>query len=152
MALYKHFHDKDALVEALVARGFALWEERLAAAVADAEGPLERSLRAYRDFALEEARYFELLFLQVRPGYRTRMWRCGTLLRPAFGAVMARVQRDADAGLYRVRDATQLALLMWSLAHGLIALHFTGRFSHDREAFRRIYDSSIATMFALLST
>jgi len=154
MALYKHFRDKDTLVDALVAHGFALWEERLAAAVAapEAERPLERSLYAYRDFALDEPRYFELLFLKVRPGVPDAREALRHTPSPAFGAVISRVQREVDAGRYRLRDPTQLVLLMWSLAHGLIALHFTGRFSHDHEAFRRIYDGAVATMFAMLST
>jgi AcrR family transcriptional regulator len=154
MAIYKHYSDKDALVDALVARGFELWEERLAAAIAeeDASRSFELSLRAYRDFALEEPRYFELMFLSVRRGVPDAHEALRRTTSPAFTAVIAKVQQEIDAGRFRVRDASQLILLLWSLAHGLIALHFTGRFGADKEVFRRTFDTTIRTMLMHLGT
>lgn len=154
MALYRHFRDKEALIEALVAHGFGLWEERLAAAVSvsDEQRPLERALLAYRDFALEEPHYFQLMFLTVRGGVPNARESLRQTDSPAFHQVLVKVRQQIDAGQYRIRDAPQLTLLAWSLAHGLIALHFTGRFGHDERIFRHTYEGTVAAMFALLES
>jgi AcrR family transcriptional regulator len=150
MALYKHFRDKDALVDALVARGFGLWEERLGAAIAaaDPDRTLELALRAYRDFALAEPRYFELMMLAPRRGIPDARESLRETPSPAFGTLIARVQQQIAAGRFRVRDPSQLILQTWALGHGLIALHFTGRFSYDDDVFRRTYDGIVATALA----
>src|SRR6266498_2692423 len=56
MAIYRHFRDKDAIIEALVSAGFQKWEKQFAAAP-EAQAPLDRiraGLLSYVEFALEE--------------------------------------------------------------------------------------------------
>ena len=48
------------------------------------------------------------------------------------------------AGDFPSGDPGEFILLIWAMAHGLIALHFSGRFENDDEAFRRIYDRAVA--------
>src|ERR1700742_63925 len=58
MAIYRHFKDKQALVDALVLDALEAWSERARAVPQDARW-LERMGEAYLDFALETPRRFE---------------------------------------------------------------------------------------------
>lgn len=154
MAIYRHFEDKDALVQALVRAGVQRWEQRLADAVS-AQPPrtrIENALRAYRDFALDEPRVFELMFLVpgrgAPPGPASR--RAAT--SPAFAALIGAVQACVAAGELIDEDPGRIVLLLWGLAHGMVALHFTGRFGFDATLFRRRYDETISMQLARLTT
>ena len=153
MAMYRHFRDKDALVQALIALGFARWEARLADAVraANARERIVTALHAYRDFALEEPRYFELMFLVPRPGLPLAPESLRATPSPSFAAVIASVQACMASGELVPGDPGQTILMMWSLAHGMMALHFTGRFGFDDTLFRRRYDEATTLLLARLS-
>src|SRR6202046_3058152 len=63
MSLYRHFADKDALLNALMADGLAAWEERTASIRAKAPLQwLERLFDEFLAFALEEPHRVEAAF------------------------------------------------------------------------------------------
>lgn len=149
MAIYRHFAGKGALLDALVNLGFARWEERLTAAAGAGHAPrtrLENAIRAYRDFALAESRLFALMFVTPRPGIPEAPASLGTTPSPGFGQVIGAVIDEIRAGSLPEEDPAQLILLIWSTAHGLISLHFTGRFGHDTAAFCGAYDRTVAAL------
>jgi AcrR family transcriptional regulator len=136
MAVYRHFRDKDALLDALVTDGFARWEEYLAEAVR-ADSPwarIERALVAYADFALAEHRMFELMFMVPRPRVPTAPGSLATTPSPSFGRVIASVKQ-----VLGTEDVGETLLFGWASIHGLICLHFSGRFGFDVALFRREY-------------
>ena len=144
MALYRHFPGKDALVQALVERGFAYWEARLSAAV-KARSPrrrLENALAAYRDFALDEPRLFELMFLIPRSNVPSAPASLQAPPSPSFAAVIGALQAELGPG-----QPEELPLLVWAVAHGLVALHFSGRFGGNEKAFRRAYDRTTTLLW-----
>ena len=64
-ALYRHFHDKDALLSALLEQGFSTFSSYLMRSLTG-KTPLERlrrAGRAYFDFALEHPRDYALMFM-----------------------------------------------------------------------------------------
>ena len=153
MAMYRHFRGKDALVQALIAAGFERWEARLAEAVTAPEprARIDNALRAYREFALDEPRYFELMFLLPRPGVPLAPDSLRSTPSPSFGGVIAAVQQCMAAGELAPGDPGQTILTLWALAHGLVALHFTGRFGFDASLFRRRYDESVSLLLTCLA-
>jgi AcrR family transcriptional regulator len=153
MAMYRHFRSKDALVQALVDTGFARWEMRLAEAV-DTPNPRDKivnAIAAYRDFALAEPRYFELMFLVPRPGIPLAPESLRATPSPSFAAVIAAVHACMANGEFVPADPSQTILMVWALAHGLLALHFTGRFGFDEPLFRRRYDDAVRLMLDRLA-
>jgi len=145
MAMYRHFRSKDALVQALVDAGFARWETRLAEAVV-APNPRDKivnAIAAYRDFALAEPRYFELMFLVPRPGVPRAPESLRATPSPSFAAVIGAMHACMANGEFASADPSQTILMVWALAHGLLALHFTGRFGFDEPLFRRRYDDAV---------
>jgi AcrR family transcriptional regulator len=151
MAIYRHFQDKTALLEALVARGFERWEIRLAGAVHAPKDRIENALRAYRDFALEEPRYFELMFLIPRQRVPLAPASLSMTSSPAFGALIAAVRDRIQTGTLIAEGPAQVILMVWALAHGLIALHVSGRFGGDDRVFRRQYDRTMTMMMSRLT-
>jgi AcrR family transcriptional regulator len=151
MALYRHFKDKDALLTALAARGFAILETFLAEA-ATKRDPLARvraGLVQYREFALAERRQFELMFLVPRPNVPSAPGSLRETSSPAFGKLIGALKECMEDGTLRRADPAQIILLVWGTAHGLIALHYSGRFGSDAQ-FRSVFDAMLQLQFELL--
>jgi len=153
MALYRHYCDKDALLDALVDEGFRRWEQYLARA-ASAESPLERiraALTAYVGFALGEPRLFQLMYLVPRANVPDAPVSLRTTTSPAFGAMIDAVREAMDAGELRAGDPAELILVAWATVHGLVALHFSGRFGFDDAKFRGVAARAIETLLLMLA-
>jgi AcrR family transcriptional regulator len=152
MAIYRHYQDKDALVDALVADGFAAWEAKLGVAVR-ARTPMkviERSLLAYGEFALEEARHFELMFLTRRRAIPSAPASLASSPSPSATRLIEAVHRAMETGAIEKGDPAGTLLLLWSAMHGMVALHFTGRFGHSNAVFRRQYREMVGRLLRLL--
>ena len=141
MAIYRHFDDKDALIDALVLDGLERWRDRLSAVTGD--DPLEwlhAAGDAFLDYALEEPRRFEAAFLV--PSVRARRFPddfaagrspSAQLWLPRLDALWASGRFVADA------EPLEVAFTWWALAQGLITLHYAGRFAGDVDDLRAFY-------------
>ncbi len=128
----RHFADRETLLAALAAQGFAMLDKAQREAVA--AGGLRRMGEAYVCFALDHPRRFQLMFGNVVPMRRHAALRelatksCENLS----GALAARLPGAQDA-----RDASFAA---WALVHGLAQLMLDGRLDpggRTREIFVR---------------
>jgi AcrR family transcriptional regulator len=154
MALYRHYADKDALLDALVADGFAQFETFVAVA-ADQPTPTARFrgvLEAYIEFALERPRTFELMFFIPRDNVPPAPASLEATPSPSFTRIIAAVKEAMKDGALAPDDIGQVLLLAWSTVHGLIALHFSGRFGHDDNAFRPIASQTIDRLMRVLAS
>lgn len=125
-ALYRHFADKDALLKEVVGEGSRLLGSHLFRAL-EAPTPLERlraTAMAYLDFALAQPQAYRALFEPPAEGADT------SPLERQRGAVSRflrdRVREAMDAGAIAAGDPDGAALTLWSLLHGLAALHQAG--------------------------
>ena len=119
-AVYLHFADRDALLDALVADRFAAFGAHLAAAIAAApDDPVER-LRAghtaYVEYALAHPGHYRLLF-----GAPTAPEAVDVALA-AFQLCIDGCQGLLDAGLVSGVEAEQLAASIWAMEHGYVEL------------------------------
>lgn len=129
-SMYRHFSDRNQLVEAVVADRFERLDEALLAAMTATAGPaeaLQACCYAYCRFGLGHPGHYQLLFsanLALDPG------RPGD--RPGervFGRLVAAVQTCIDAGVARQGDASVMAVNVWVALHGIVSLR-TSRPNH----------------------
>ncbi|HUH13744.1 MAG TPA: TetR/AcrR family transcriptional regulator [Longimicrobiales bacterium] len=129
-ALYRHFDGKDALVRAATAQVAARFREALDAASPHGADPLDRlraMLEAQRRFAVEEPRFYDLLFVlpprgrPVAPGPVRR--------NTIFGQLVEAVVACIRDGSLRDDDPVEVALTLAALVQGSVLLERRGRFA-----------------------
>jgi AcrR family transcriptional regulator len=140
MAIYRHFEDKEALVDALVLDGLAEWSARV-----EALPPLRGLVRiaqigeAYLDFALKEPRRYEAAFLlhsskarRYPDDFLAGRSPAGNAQLKAFGEMIAQGLIDKDAPV-------EILVTNAALSQGLITLYRAGRTAGGEEEFRALY-------------
>jgi AcrR family transcriptional regulator len=149
MALYRHYADKQALIDAITLQGLEAWRARLAQVSAD--DPLqwlEKMAEAFLDFALEEPRRFEAAFLLRANSARQFPDDFVAGRSPPVAMIFERIEQARREGLIGEAPTPEIALSIWAMAQGLIALHRAGRFTRDEAAFRSLYHSALRRSIA----
>jgi AcrR family transcriptional regulator len=140
MAVYRHFADRDGLLNALADAGF----EELAARTArtarpdDAEQQLTKILDVFLDFALEKPRLFELMFLARREGARRfpEDFRAGRSPTANFAA--SALEAGMKQGVFRKDDAWEILFEAGAMLQGLVMLYLGGRVGTSAKEFRAL--------------
>lgn len=139
MAIYRHYPDKEALIDALMLDGFAAWEARARAITArDPHRWLVALMDAFAEFALGEPRRYEAAFLL--PARKARRFPDDFLAgrSPVISMTYARIEEGQAAGWFDKTPASQIALTLAALAQGLVSMQQAGRFTSEEE-FRAAY-------------
>ena len=143
MALYRHFADKDALLNALMEDGLAAWE-RIARSLR-ATDPLEwlESLgEAFLDFALKEPHRFDAAFFLPAPEARQYPDDFVAGRSPVVAMAMVRIDEAKTRGRLGEKPALEVALAFSALAQGLVSMYRANRFSSEKQ-FRALYRAQI---------
>ena len=148
MAIYRHFPDKGALIDALMDDGFAAWE-RIVDNIDcdDAIVWLKRAMANYAEFALSDPHRFDAAFLLPAPRARTFPGDFEAGRSRVINCVLARIEKAQTQGLLSDESPLQLTLLMSALAQGLVSMHRAGRFGSD-EQFRASYHVAMDRLLA----
>ena len=144
MAIYRHFPDREGLLEAVAEHGF----EELAAQLkrihfsGDAQQRLARMGKIYLDHALQYPRLFELMFLKPRIRARRypRDFKAG--LSPTANLMVEAIKEGMADGSFRDDDPWEITFEIGALSHGLIMLYLGGRMSVSAAGFRALYQRS----------
>ena len=143
MAIYRHFADKEALLDALMLDGFSAWEARIRAIRAkDPMQWLEALGEAFLDFALKEPRRYEAAFLL--PARKARRYPDDFVAgrSPVISSAYARIDEAKAKGILGDHhSAAEIALAFSALAQGLVSMYQAGRFVSEAEfraAYRRV--------------
>jgi AcrR family transcriptional regulator len=143
MALYKHYADKDAILNALMLDGFATWEAR--ASKIEERDPviwLERLGEAFLDFALKEPRRYEAAFLLRASQARQYPRDFEEGRSPVMSRVHDRIEEAKSRGALSGATAIEIGLAFSALSQGLVSMYLAGRFASEKE-FRAAYRSAI---------
>jgi AcrR family transcriptional regulator len=140
MALYRHVADRDDLLNSLADAGF----QDLAARAANAPLPanpvkqLMNILDVFLDFALENPRMFELMFLKRRKGARQFPgdFRAGKSPTAKFSAVA--LEAGMKQGIFRRDDIWEIVFETGAMLQGLVMLFLGGRVEMSAEEFRAL--------------
>ncbi|RKH08417.1 TetR/AcrR family transcriptional regulator [Corallococcus sp. CA053C] len=122
-APYRHFADKEALLEAVSQQGFRTMSREMRERMARVSGPLEQLSAAgvaYVLFAVRHPPHFRVMFGPhfTRPPQPDAAEE-GT---NAFQLLVGCIEAGQAAGLLRAGESRRLTLTAWSLVHGLASL------------------------------
>jgi AcrR family transcriptional regulator len=149
MALYRHFADKQALVDAITLEGLEAWRVRLAGVTADDPVQwLEQAGEAFLDFALEEPRRFEAAFMLRAKTARQFPDDFIAGRSPPVAMMFERIEQAKAQGLLGDAPTAEITLCVWAMGQGLIDLYGAGRFAGDGTAFRALYRSALRRCIA----
>ena len=115
-APYRHFRDRNALIEATAEEGFNLFRERLLAATAGVASPYEALHRmgaAYYAFALDEPGFYQAMFSSGLPTVGTSVTQAGDRAFPglrADGVDHQREQQEVGGDLFVAETAAHREL------------------------------------------
>jgi AcrR family transcriptional regulator len=147
MALYRHFADRSALIEAVVERGHGVFLQYLQRSLAEPTpaARLTRSGDEYLSFALAHPRDYAVIFMRptAQEGFGKRRSRAPWRDVATFRFLVDRIRECADAGHLRAPDPEETALMVWAHVHGLVSLFLAGKLALDERSFRRLYSRSV---------
>ncbi|HEU4591224.1 MAG TPA: TetR/AcrR family transcriptional regulator [Steroidobacteraceae bacterium] len=153
MAVYRHFPNKDELLQAAGSAAFAAWQARVE--TIRATEPLEwlrQAARLFMQFALDEPARFDACFV-IRTGVERkypRDFRAGK--SPVVSMMLERVVAAQASGRLAPADPLEITMFFWSQLHGLAMLQRSGRFAMSRSAFlalaARLSEHAIASFRA----
>ncbi|NID13903.1 TetR/AcrR family transcriptional regulator [Luteibacter yeojuensis] len=154
MAIYRHFPNREALLERLSNESF---EEaaRTWASHARQRDPRRRllaMLESYLDYALAHPHLFDHAFGLPREDARRFPEDFRARRSPTLNLIADAIVEGMAGGTLRKLDEWDLAMDLWAHAHGLIALYRAGRFSHDEKRFRAFYLASTGRLIDAYAT
>lgn len=152
MTPYRYFKDKDAILAAVRASGFARFADAMEAAYASVAEPVARSKevgRAYAKFVGEHPHAYRLMFDLSQPGERDYP-ELVEASRRSREMHIAHARGMIDAGLIK-GDPEMVAHMLWSALHGALVLQMAGKLSPNidpRELRTATFNAIIAGLKA----
>jgi AcrR family transcriptional regulator len=151
MAVYRHYADRKALLNALADEGFRELAERLAAERVAGnvrpsrtlEARLTRVLDVNLSFALENPQLFELMFLTPREGARRYPRDFAAGKSPTANLFAELIREGIASGYFRETDVWAIVFETGALWQGLMMLYLGGRVSMSATRFRAFCHESI---------
>jgi len=143
--IYRHYANKDEVVETIVDDGFAILERNLDKAYKNETGlaAIKKLLRCYLDFSIEFPRYFDLMFLSPRADVRRFPSDFRDRKSAAFNLLLDLVSAMIEHGDLRNDDALEISMTIWAQTHGFATLYRAGRFGDDKVRIRATLDRAI---------
>lgn len=139
MAIYRHFENKQAVLDALVVEGIEEWRQRVAAIPACAPRDWLRKIsNAYLDFALREPRKYEAAFLVSSP---KALRYPDDFLAGGSSAVSLQMKllKEIVARPEPRTSVSDMLIALAGLSQGLITLYRAGRLAGGEKQFRALY-------------
>jgi AcrR family transcriptional regulator len=149
MAAYRHYPDRDGLMNALADRGFAALTERLRAVplAGTFDERMTRILDINLDFALERPKMFDLMFLRNRKGARQFPQDFAAGKSPT-GNVFAELMTEGMAsGEIAQANVWEIVFECGALLQGLVMLYLGGRMAGGEDEFRKTCHRAMGRYF-----
>jgi AcrR family transcriptional regulator len=145
MAVYRHFANRDALLNTLADAGFEELSRRVAAVspIGKISERLTRILDVNLDFALEHARLFELMFLSRREGSRKFPTDFKAGKSPTATPMAKLITEGMETGYFRKDDAWEIVFESGAMLQGLFMLYLSGRIAMSATRFRALCHRSL---------
>ena len=148
-AIYRHFPDKESLLFSILLTGFRLFSSYLERCETEAR-PIERLLkssREYRNFALENPTYYEIMFMtSVQLTGLKNLNQQGALEMQATYEYHHQLVLNCDFDSQnkdKGGNVEQLSAAIWAFGHGLVSLFLVGKLPLDKSGFIALYDTQL---------
>jgi len=139
MALYRHFKNKDELLNALMQDGISAWEAIVQGIRAkDPVKWLKALMEAYLDFALSQPHRFDAAFFLPAPAARRFPDDFAAGRSPAIALVMARIDQAKADGRFRDEPTFGIAMALVAYGQGFVSMQRARRFASDQQ-FKALY-------------
>lgn len=149
MATYRHFKNKDELLNQVIMEGFNRFQSYFsrAQAIPDPLASLKLCMTLYAEFAQNQPEFYEMMFMgRLRSNDSQLEQRCQQQIQMALTFLSERVSQCAKSGLVHDIEPKAYALRLWSLCHGMVSLQVLGEL-HQSEGFQAFYEQSIEQFF-----
>jgi AcrR family transcriptional regulator len=149
MALYRHYPNRDGLLNTVADAGFV----ELATKLADLRltGRIDRQLLkildVFLDHAFDNPRLFELMFLTKREGARQYPEDFRMRRSPTANVSADVIARAMETGYFRKDDVWEIVFETGALIQGLIMLYLGGRMAMSSSEFRAFCHRSFGRYF-----
>ena len=142
MALYRHFKNKDELLNALMQDGISAWEAIVRGIRArDPVKWLEALMEAYLDFALKQPHRFDAAFFLPAPAARRFPDDFAAGRSPAIALAMARIDQAKADGRFRDEPTLGIAVALAAYGQGFVSMQRARRFASDQQ-FKALYHAA----------
>lgn len=152
MALYRHFADKDALLNALVQEGLGAWEKRVH--TLRAQDPVEwlyELSEAFLDFALTQPHLFDAAFFLPAPHARHYTDDFVAGRSPVIAMLMVRLDQARIDGRLSDQPSLEIALELSALAQGMVSMQRANRFASEKQ-FKALFRTALRHCIESFST
>jgi AcrR family transcriptional regulator len=128
--IYLHFRNKDALLHALIERGYRMLHGAMHETATQHADPIDRIealCRCYVQFGLDHPAYYEVMFMlhpRFMQRYPSEKYREARRNLDAFAQTLVEAQRSGQA---RVHDLRAAANAIWAMLHGVVSLQIARR-------------------------
>ncbi len=143
MAMFRHFADRDAWLNALMEDGLAAWG-KIARSIraSDPMEWLEELGEAYLKFALTEPHRFDAAFFL--PASEARQYPNDFVAgrSPVIAMAMVRIDKAKADGRLGGKPALEVALAFSALGQGLISMYRANRFASEKQ-FKALYRTAL---------
>lgn len=135
-APYRHFSNKQAMIDAVVEEGFAELEAQLLAVVDDSTDPLaciKQQVISYARYAVQRPGHYQVMFLS-EPSTGALDASLPSAFQGLVDMMVGTIGQAQRAGLIKNEPALEIALSLWSLVHGLSTAFTSKRLQHLNDA------------------
>jgi AcrR family transcriptional regulator len=124
-SIYTYFADRDSIFYALHIDGFdMLYKKQVSSqSISDPRERLLTHAKVYIEFALENQRYYEIMFISEHVETICKNQKLDwTLGRRSFDLLKKNIVECQEIGLLKDQNVESVAFLFWSIVHGIASL------------------------------
>lgn len=148
-AIYKHFKNKDTLIETIIERGFDGFDVETTPYFRDESKTLIDRFyltgKLYVEFARKNPNLYRLLFGKKYAHIREKLLSIKDEDCSGFAALQKTVEDGQKQGVLKKEDSYRQAIVIWATMHGISSLIVDG-FMDVEEVYEDMYDTLFETL------